>query len=108
MGSSYPLYHTSYETFELVKQFIDSDFKAAKTLANVVAQIVYTMASNEILPFNTNTYAQVMQNEFNMFKQLYQEKFTEYKIDLSGLEFAFNNFTLVSQEFMKRLNNLNE
>ncbi len=42
MGSSYPLYHTSYETFNLAAKTIDPDFTGSKLLAVIVAEICKT------------------------------------------------------------------
>lgn len=102
MGSSYPLYHTSYETFNLVAKYIDPGFSGSKLLATVIAEIARTMSSSTLLPFNTNKYASVLQSEYFLFKKKYQSDFESFNISLSGLEYAVQNFTRVSESFMGR------
>ncbi len=103
MGSSYPLYHTSYETFNMAAKFIDPGFSGSKLLATVAAEIARTMADSTLLPFNTDTYARVMQREYSDFKKRYQKDFDAYNVSLSGLECAIQNFTRVSESFMGRV-----
>ena len=103
MGSSYPLYHTSYETFELVNEIIDPGFVGAKTLAQIVTAIGHSLATSTILPFNSNTYAQVLTKEFKKFKNSYRNVFEKLNISLNGLDYAVKNFSVVSNKFMKRV-----
>lgn len=110
--SSYPLYHTSYETFKLVDKFIDPNFYGSKMLAVIVAELARVMSTSTVLPFNTNTYASVLKMEYNKFKQTYQGNFKSFDIKLDDLEYSVANFTKVSGMFMKRvqsvdINNLN-
>ena len=107
MGSSYPLYHTSYETFKLVSDFIDPNFTGSKLLAAIVAEIARTMSSSSLIPYNTDTYAYILQREFNKFKTSYQAKFDSFGISIDGLHYAVSNFTLSSKQFMTRVKQVN-
>lgn len=103
MGSSYPLYHTSYETFELVSEVIDPGFVGARTLAKIVTAIGHAIATSTILPFNTNTYAQILAKEFKKFINSYKDIFNRLNVTLVDLDYAVKNFSIVSNKFMKRI-----
>ena len=102
MEKSYPLYHTSYETFEFVNTYIDPGFKTSKLFGSIIAEIVYQMSSKIILPFNTSTYAVVLEREYVKFKNTNLKSFDNFGISLSQLEFAISNFTTVAHNFMDR------
>ncbi|BFZ07500.1 hypothetical protein BsWGS_10539 [Bradybaena similaris] len=60
--SQYPLYHTEYETFDLVKQQIDKDFEFHAAVARVSGEITRRLADALILPFNVSNYAAGLEN----------------------------------------------
>ena len=48
----YPTYHTGYETFYLMDEIIDPDFKIHKTCAESTIHMVLNLADSAILPYN--------------------------------------------------------
>ncbi|XP_025105253.1 putative N-acetylated-alpha-linked acidic dipeptidase [Pomacea canaliculata] len=54
---SYPLYHTEYETFDAMKRLIDTDFKYHRSVGQVAAEVVRSLADSLIIPFNISDYA---------------------------------------------------
>jgi glutamate carboxypeptidase II (folate hydrolase 1) len=58
--SSYPLYHSVYETYELVEKFYDPTFKNHLTVAQVRGGMVFELASSTVLPFDCQDYAAVL------------------------------------------------
>lgn len=107
VGSSYPLYHTSYETYNLVSKVIDPGFTGSKLLAIIIAEISRTMASSTLLPFNVNTYASTLQYEYERFVKTYQREFVKYDIKLIDLENAVKNFTKCANRFMDKAKTVN-
>uniref|UniRef100_A0A0B7B9R7 Peptidase M28 domain-containing protein n=1 Tax=Arion vulgaris TaxID=1028688 RepID=A0A0B7B9R7_9EUPU len=55
--SSYPLYHTEYETFDLVKEQYDKDFEFHAAVARVGGEAIRVLADSLIIPFNVSNYA---------------------------------------------------
>lgn len=60
--SSYPVYHTIYETFELVENFYDPTFKKQLSVAQLRGALVYELADSIIIPFNIEDYAKALKN----------------------------------------------
>lgn len=60
--SSYPVYHTIYETFELVENFYDPTFKKQLSVAQLRGALVYELADSQIIPFNIQDYAKALKN----------------------------------------------
>lgn len=78
--NSYPLYHTSYEVFSMMKKFIDPDFavnrlllrlfymidmdfvsQAHRTMAQFVGVLALLISETPVLQFNVSRYATVLQ-----------------------------------------------
>ncbi|KAH9509170.1 Aminopeptidase naaladl1 [Bulinus truncatus] len=64
--SSYPLYHTEYETFDAVKVHYDHDFQFHAAVARVAGEMTRSLADSVIIPFNISHYAK----ELERFRQL--------------------------------------
>ncbi|CAG5118527.1 unnamed protein product, partial [Candidula unifasciata] len=60
--SQYPLYHTEYETFDLVKQQVDRNFEFHAAVGRVGAEIARHLADSRILPLNVTNYAAGLEN----------------------------------------------
>lgn len=55
--SSYPVYHTVYETFEIVEKFYDPTFKRLRAVAQVRGGLIFLLADSLLLPLDANEYA---------------------------------------------------
>lgn len=55
--SSYPVYHSVYETFEVVDRFYDPTFKRLRAVAQVRGGLVFQLADSQLLPLDVNQYA---------------------------------------------------
>lgn len=60
--SSYPVYHTIYETFELVEHFYDPTFRKQLAVARLRGSLVYELADSPIIPFNCQDYGDALQS----------------------------------------------
>jgi N-acetylated-alpha-linked acidic dipeptidase len=56
------MYHTVYETFELVENFYDPTFKKQLSVAQIRGALVYELADSTIIPFNIQDYAKALKN----------------------------------------------
>lgn len=72
----------------------------------VVGELIRRLAEQLILPFNCNTYAKSLTNEFNDFVKKYKTDFDAFQIDLNPLTWAISNFSRNANYFHMRLNSL--
>ncbi|XP_023581137.1 glutamate carboxypeptidase 2 isoform X4 [Trichechus manatus latirostris] len=107
--SNYPLYHSVYETYELVEKFYDPTFKYHLTVAQVRGGIVFELANSMVLPFDCRKYAVVLRNYadkiYNISMKHSQEMKT-YNVSFDSLFTAVKNFTEIASKFHKRLQDL--
>uniref|UniRef100_A0A5F8G889 Folate hydrolase 1 n=1 Tax=Monodelphis domestica TaxID=13616 RepID=A0A5F8G889_MONDO len=107
--SSYPVYHSVYETYEIVEKFYDPTFKNHLTVAQVRGGMVFELANSIILPLDCQDYAKVLQKYVNSIYELAQkhsEKLKEYNVSFEPLFSAVKNFTETTTNFSTRLQNL--
>ncbi|XP_067940767.1 putative N-acetylated-alpha-linked acidic dipeptidase [Watersipora subatra] len=57
LATWYPLYHTSYETFQAVEDFLDPDFLYHKSIATFFTEITRNLSDSVIVPFVVTDYA---------------------------------------------------
>ncbi|XP_043853797.1 LOW QUALITY PROTEIN: putative N-acetylated-alpha-linked acidic dipeptidase [Dromiciops gliroides] len=107
--SSYPVYHSVYETFEIVEKFYDPTFKNHLTVAQVRGGILFELADSIVLPLDCQDYAKVLQkyvNSINELAQKHPEKLQAYNVSFDPLFSAVKNFTETTDNFSKRLQDL--
>ena len=69
----------------------------------ITAELARRIADSLILPFNLNTYAQALKEEYDSFELNYKSDLDKLNINLESLSYAVKNFTLVAANFHKRL-----
>uniref|UniRef100_A0A4X2KDQ5 Aminopeptidase NAALADL1 n=1 Tax=Vombatus ursinus TaxID=29139 RepID=A0A4X2KDQ5_VOMUR len=107
--SSYPVYHSVYETYEIVENFYDPTFKNHLTVAQVRGGVLFELADSIVLPLDCQDYARVLQKYVNSIYELAQkhpEKLQAYNISFDPLFSAVKNFTETTTNFSKRLHDL--
>ncbi|XP_020849439.1 N-acetylated-alpha-linked acidic dipeptidase 2 [Phascolarctos cinereus] len=107
--SSYPVYHSVYETYEIVENFYDPTFKNHLTVAQVRGGILFELADSIVLPLDCQDYARVLQKYVNSIYELAQkhpEKLQAYNVSFDPLFSAVKNFTETTTNFSKRLQDL--
>ncbi|XP_029699803.1 N-acetylated-alpha-linked acidic dipeptidase 2 isoform X3 [Takifugu rubripes] len=108
--SSYPVYHSVYETFEIVEKFYDPDFKRLRAVAQVRGGLVFLLADSQLLPLDVNQYADSLRKYTGSISQLAQrhpQELNKFKVSFDSLFSAVENFTLASRDFMERLHTIN-
>uniref|UniRef100_A0A8C5RKZ4 glutamate carboxypeptidase II n=1 Tax=Laticauda laticaudata TaxID=8630 RepID=A0A8C5RKZ4_LATLA len=81
--SSYPVYHTTYETFELVKRFYDPSFQKQFTVAQIRAGLVYELSDSPLLPLRCQDYAEALRlyaNEIYDQAKKHEAELEKYKV----------------------------
>ncbi|XP_076969421.1 N-acetylated-alpha-linked acidic dipeptidase 2 isoform X5 [Tamandua tetradactyla] len=104
--SSYPVYHTIYETFELVEKFYDPTFKKQLSVAQLRGALVYELADSKIIPFNIQDYANALKNYatsiYNLSKK-HDRQLRDQGVSFESLFSAVKNFSEAASDFHKRL-----
>ncbi|CAF3975191.1 unnamed protein product [Rotaria sp. Silwood2] len=97
--SIYPLYHTSYETFSMMKKFIDPDFIAHRTMGQFVGVLALILSETHILPFNVTRYTIAIKQSMKNIQQNDTQFLT--------LRNAISDFEKAAQDFVNRSKSLN-
>ncbi|XP_031200523.1 N-acetylated-alpha-linked acidic dipeptidase 2 isoform X2 [Mastomys coucha] len=104
--SSYPVYHTIYETFELVQNFYDPTFKKQLSVAQLRGALVYELADSVVIPFNIQDYAKALKNYaasiFNLSKK-HDQQLRNHGVSFDPLFSAVKNFSEAASDFHRRL-----
>uniref|UniRef100_A0A673T9T6 Aminopeptidase NAALADL1 n=1 Tax=Suricata suricatta TaxID=37032 RepID=A0A673T9T6_SURSU len=104
--SSYPVYHTAYETFELVENFYDPTFKKQLSVAQLRGALVYELADSRIIPFNIEDYAKALKNYatsiYNLSKK-HDQQLRGHGVSFDSLFSAVKNFSDAASDFHRRL-----
>lgn len=77
--SSYPVYHSVYETFEIVEKFYDPTFKRLHAVAQVRGGLIFLLADSQLLPLDVNQYADSLLKYALSISQLAQRHLEEMK-----------------------------
>ncbi|XP_069495506.1 glutamate carboxypeptidase 2-like isoform X2 [Ambystoma mexicanum] len=108
--SGYPVYHSVYETFEIVNKFYDPTFRNHLTVAQVRGGLVFELADSIILPFNCQDYADALDNYANTIIEIgknHKAQLDMYSVSFDSLNSAIENFTRSAKAFHIRLQQLN-
>ncbi|KAF1490226.1 Glutamate carboxypeptidase 2, partial [Eudyptula minor novaehollandiae] len=104
--SNYPVYHSVYETYEIVERFYDPTFKNHLTVAQVRGGLVFELANSVVLPFDCRDYASAVSNYAHIIYNLsrnHEEELATYNVSFDALFSAVKNFTEVAASFHERL-----
>ncbi|NXC43912.1 FOLH1 carboxypeptidase, partial [Penelope pileata] len=104
--SSYPVYHSVYETYEIVERFYDPTFKNHLTIAQVRGGLVFELANSVVLPFDCRDYASAVSNYahiiYNMSRN-HEEELATHNVSFDALFSAVKNFTEIADRFHDRM-----
>ncbi|XP_048838072.1 N-acetylated-alpha-linked acidic dipeptidase 2 [Brienomyrus brachyistius] len=107
--SSYPVYHSVYETFELVDHFYDPSFRKLLAVAQVRGALVFQLADSLLLPLDCNEYAKALDKYARSIFQLaqkHQESLDQYGVFFDALFSAVADFTAAAKAFHQRLKHI--
>lgn len=71
--SSYPVYHSVYETFEIVEKFYDPTFRRLQAVAQVRGGLIFLLADSQVLPLSASQYAVSLKKYAQSIAQLAQK-----------------------------------
>ncbi|KAL0973452.1 hypothetical protein UPYG_G00203830 [Umbra pygmaea] len=107
--SSYPVYHSVYETFEVVDRFYDPSFQRLRAVAQVRGGLVFQLADSQLLPLDASQYADALTKYAHTIAQLGQkhpQALLMYGVSFDSLFSAVQNFTVAARGFHERLETL--
>lgn len=95
------MYHTIYETFELVENFYDPTFKKQLAVAQLRGALVYELADSKIIPFNIQDYAKSLENYatgiYSLSKK-YDQQLRHHQVSF-GKKWLDRYFIIIKLEF---------
>ncbi|CAI5773420.1 Uncharacterized protein PODLI_1B042649 [Podarcis lilfordi] len=109
--SNYPLYHTTYETFELVERFYDPAFRKQLAVAHLRAGLVYELADSQVLPLHCQEYAEALRTYADGIYHVakgHKAQLGTYQVSFDPLFSAVANFTEAAADFHHRLSQLDQ
>uniref|UniRef100_A0A8D0GME5 Glutamate carboxypeptidase 2 n=1 Tax=Sphenodon punctatus TaxID=8508 RepID=A0A8D0GME5_SPHPU len=107
--SSYPVYHSIYDTYEIVEKFYDPTFKNHLTVAQVRGGLVFELANSVILPLDCRSYAEALSSYAHIIHSLaqkHQPELATYSVSFDSLFSAVKNFSEAASDFHKKLQQL--
>ena len=96
---SYPVYHSIHDTFYWIKKFVDPEFKIHLALTKYTAIFLLELSDSALLPFNTQTYGELLQSKAKNLKT--NSQFQVHNISTDAFIRAVKNFAKISREFEK-------
>ena len=108
-GSSYPTYHTGYETFDLVDKIIDPEYHITKACIQWSINMLFELADSMILPYNLKTFAEMMRTEMTKLQNGNTSIILErYDITLDHVSEAIDQFDEKVDDYVRYVNTLSE
>lgn len=104
------MYHSVYETFEIVERFYDPSFRRLQAVAQVRGGLIFSLANSVLLPLDVNEYADSLKQYAQSISQLAQrnpEEMQKYQVSFDSLFSAVENFTVAARELHQRIQTLN-
>ncbi|XP_041468026.1 N-acetylated-alpha-linked acidic dipeptidase 2-like [Lytechinus variegatus] len=101
--SSYPVYHSVYETFYIVKTFIDYNFWRHQSVARVQLEFSRNLADSVILPFGVLDYATKLKSSVDNLEDEYGTKMNAQGITFEYIDSALTNFTAAATSFEEQI-----
>ena len=103
----YPVYHSSVETFEWVKKFVDPQFKIHLAVAQLGGIFLIRLVDCPVLPMSSvSSYTPILRNSLQVLEVSYQDQFRAKNITLVHLKKAVEDFGTASTKFEEHLNQL--
>ena len=107
--SSYPVYHSVYETFEIVESFYDPSFRRLRAVAQVRGGLVFSLADSQLLPLSADQYADSLGKYARIIALLahrHPEEMEMFKVSFGELKFVHVRSDTSEIRIFKEVNHL--
>ncbi|XP_040267546.1 putative N-acetylated-alpha-linked acidic dipeptidase isoform X2 [Bufo bufo] len=105
--SSYPMYHSVYETVDLVSRLMDQGFYYHQAVARLWGEMALRLADDVILHFDCVHYAETLQIIVNDVQSSYGPKLLEHNITLTSIKEAVGEFLQAAKALQSRIETVN-
>ncbi|XP_066428520.1 putative N-acetylated-alpha-linked acidic dipeptidase [Eleutherodactylus coqui] len=105
--SSYPMYHSVYETVDLVSRLMDRGFYYHQAVARLWGEMALRLADDVVLHLDCVEYVETLQRIVNEVQSLYGPKLLEHNISLSSVFEAVGEFHKAAKAFQSRIEKVN-
>ncbi|XP_063430342.1 putative N-acetylated-alpha-linked acidic dipeptidase [Mytilus trossulus] len=102
----YPLYHSKYETFNVVDKLMDPGFKYHKVVAQVMAEVTRRLSEELLVPFVVTDFSLKLQQLVTLLEQEYGQLLSTNNISIPELHNVANSFTKSTTSFQEHVNKL--
>ncbi|XP_071164480.1 N-acetylated-alpha-linked acidic dipeptidase 2-like [Mytilus edulis] len=104
--SSYPLYHSKYETFKAVDEIMDRGFKHHQATGQVWAEMARTLADTMIIPLDVVNFSNELISLVNTLDNDYGTMLRNNNITFDDLKSVTNNLKTEAMAFKSRVDNV--
>ncbi|KAG8560818.1 hypothetical protein GDO81_015143 [Engystomops pustulosus] len=105
--SSYPMYHSVYETVDLVSRLMDRGFYYHQAVARIWGEMALRLADDVILNFDCVQYAETLQRIVNEVQSSYGPKLLQNNITLNSVKEAVGEFLEAAKNLQSRVEKVN-
>ncbi|XP_071818630.1 N-acetylated-alpha-linked acidic dipeptidase 2-like isoform X2 [Apostichopus japonicus] len=102
--SFYSLYHTQYETFRLMEEFIDPGFVSHRAVSQIFGDMLLNLADSQVIPANVIHYSNYL---FLYYSRLnvtsYRDKLVDHGLSMTYLERALLEFMRTTDTFQREI-----
>ncbi|XP_071530780.1 N-acetylated-alpha-linked acidic dipeptidase 2-like [Panulirus ornatus] len=106
--SDYPLYHTTYEEFDSMKNILDPEFGHHLALGRLWALMGVGLADAKILPMDPEDETVMLRRIVHDLKQEYGPTLLEQGISLDHLQLTIQQFEEAATSFSSHVHNLTD
>ncbi|KAM4013380.1 putative N-acetylated-alpha-linked acidic dipeptidase [Anomaloglossus baeobatrachus] len=100
--ASYPMYHSVYETVDLVSRLMDKGFYYHQAVARLWGELALRLADDVILHFDCVLYAETLQRVVNEVHRGYGPELLEHNITLNSVKEAVGEFLQAAKAMQSR------
>ncbi|GAB6029099.1 hypothetical protein CHUAL_004882 [Chamberlinius hualienensis] len=106
--SAYPAYHTAYDTFYLIDNFVDPEYRRMGACGQLNLFLLYRLADANVIPFNVTTYRNNLINDIqNLRDRGIWDFLANNSANIENLEKIIQKFFNESKAWEDRLSNFN-
>ncbi|KAM3918010.1 glutamate carboxypeptidase 2-like isoform 2-T2 [Leptodactylus fuscus] len=105
--SSYPMYHSVYETVDLVSRLMDRGFYYHQAVARIWGEMALRLADDVILQFDCVQYAETLHRIVKDVQTSYGPKLLEHNINLNSVKKAADEFLEAAKALQSRIEKIN-
>lgn len=105
--ASYPMYHSVYETVDLVSRLLDRGFKYHQAIGRLWGELALHLADDVILNFDCLQYAETLKSIVSELQTTYGRTFREHNLSLDAVKDAVEGFLKAAKALQEKAEKAN-